>query len=175
MERGHEIIKDRKIGDLVDTQEIINYLLRLSDAKLTLLKKLLNISRDQERILSTDEAENLDQVLEKKQGVMDKIDLLDREFLDKYDILKKALGIGNLQELEGQNIPGLDKLQERIREIMEVLGEINIIDENNTKKIKENISKLQGNLKTIQTGKKVISGYGKPLEETPSIFIDKKR
>lgn len=155
--------------------EIINYLLRLSDAKLVLMKDLLKLTKEQGNILETEKDEILDKLIQQKQTIIDKIDLLDREFVEKYSLLKKELGIESLQELKGQRMLDLQELKKKVHEIVEVVETIRPLDQENTEKIKKNIAKAKHNLKTIKTGRKAVTGYNNPFMETSSIFIDKKK
>ncbi len=157
------------------TEQLINYLLRLSDAKLLLMKDLLETTKKQGQILDLEEAEDLEDLIREKQKLIEKIDVLDKEFVEKYDDLKKKLGVDKLQDLEGKELSGFQDLKSRIGEIMDVIHEISPLDQNNNEKIKGNILKIKKNLKTIKTGQKALSEYNKPYKENPSIFLDKKK
>ncbi|SNS48285.1 FlgN protein [Anaerovirgula multivorans] len=156
-------------------EEIINYLQRLSDAKFVLMENLLKITGEQHRALEKEDWEVMDNLIQQKQKIMDKIDLLDKEFIEKYDILKKDLGIKELQEIDPEKLPGVEELKKKINRILEVVKKIQELDQENTQKIKKNITKAKENLKTIKTGRKAFEGYNSSYRETYSIFFDKKK
>ncbi|SES85984.1 FlgN protein [Natronincola peptidivorans] len=157
------------------TEEVTNYLLRLTEAKLVLMKDLLKVTTEQSRILQTDEVEMLDSLIQQKQVIIEKINVLDKEFAEKYEMLKKELGVANLQELEGEAAESFKDLKEKIEKVIEVIEEIHLLDHANTEKIKENIAAAKKNIKTIKTGKKAVSGYNSTYNEGHSIFMDKKK
>lgn len=157
------------------TEEIISYLSRLSDAKLVLMNNLLNITNEQCNILETEETEVLDQLIQQKQMIIDKIDLLDKEFVEKYGLLKKELGVEDLEEVAGDTISGFRELKEKIHKIVDVVEQIRPLDQQNTEKIKKSIAKVKSNLKNIKTGQKVVTGYNNQFKENHSVFFDKKK
>lgn len=157
------------------TEEIISYLLRLSDAKFVLMNNLLKITEEQCNVLETEEVEILDQLIQQKQTTIDKIDLLDKEFAEKYGLLKKELGVEDLQAIGGETIPGFKELKEKVHKIVDIVEKIRPLDQENTEKIKKNIAKVQNNLKNIKNGKKVVKGYNNQFKEIHSVFIDKKK
>lgn len=157
------------------SQEFIDYLLRLSDAKLVLMKDLLRITEEQQEVIDNEKVEMLDQLIQQKQSIMEKIDLLDKEFLDKYGLLKSQLGVEDLQEIDGQKLPEFKELKEKISEVVSFVEKIQQLDRENTQSLKRNMEKVKQNLKTIRTGKKAITGYNSVYKESHSIFMDKKK
>jgi hypothetical protein len=106
---------------------------------------------------------------------MEKIDVLDKEFMDKYSLIKEELGIENLQQYEGEVSETFKELKEKIAVIFKVIEEVHDLDQENTKKVKNNIAKSQQNIKSIKTGKRALAGYNQPYKESHSFFIDKKK
>ena len=175
MERSHVGSQKRKIGGYVKVEERIKYLLQLSEAKLVLMTNLLEATKEQREILSKEAEESLDASLQKRQVIMGKIDILDKEFLEKYNIVKKELGIENLEDFHGDLPAGFKELKAKAIEIMKKIEEIQSIDQSNQVKLKENMEKLQGDIRSLRNSKKAVSGYREYQGEMPSIFIDKKK
>lgn len=175
MEGSHEGGTNRKIGGYVKVEEGIKYLLRLSEAKLVLVSNLLEITKEQREILHREEEEALEASLQKRQVVMGKIDVLDKEFLEKYNTVKKELGVESLQDFQGEFTPDLKALKEKITDIMKKIEETQLLDKSNTEKLRENMNKVQENIRTLKNNKKVVAGYKGYQGETHSLFLDKKK
>ncbi|MCC5909267.1 MAG: flagellar export chaperone FlgN [Clostridiaceae bacterium] len=156
-------------------EETVDYLFRISQGKLKLVKDLLVLTKQQGEVLEAEEVKRLEALLSKKQELMDKIDLLDREFVEKYGLLKEALGIEDFKDLQHQKVHGLKDLQQRIQEIVTIMKEIQDINNINTSKMKESISQTKDKFKSMKTGKKAVASYTRQYKRSPSIYIDKKK
>ncbi|AKL93817.1 flagellar-associated protein FlgN [Clostridium aceticum] len=156
-------------------EELVAYLLRISEGKRLLVNHLLKITQQQSKALEEEDTKALEDLIQEKQTVMAKVDVLDKEFVEKYNLIKEELGIENLQEYEGEMSATFKELREKIAGIFKVIEEVQRLDQANTKKVKNNITKAQQNIKSIKTGKKALTGYNQPYKENPSFFIDKKK
>ncbi|SDJ92891.1 flagellar export chaperone FlgN [Natronincola ferrireducens] len=156
-------------------EEIMDYLLRLSEAKLLLVNKLFKNTEAQSKTLEPEKMQEMEIIIQEKQEIMGKIDIVDKEFVEKYAMLKKLLGITSLQELEGEEVPALKELQKKIGEIVKIIEEVQKLDEGNTEKMKRNIAEAKNNFKAVKAGKKVTAGYKNQYIESHSFFIDKKK
>ncbi|AOY75697.1 flagellar export chaperone FlgN [Clostridium formicaceticum] len=156
-------------------EELVAYLLRISQGKLLLVNHLLKITQQQSKALEEEDIKILEDLVQEKQGIMEKIDVLDKEFMDKYSLIKEELGIENLQQYEGEVSETFKELKEKIAVIFKVIEEVHDLDQENTKKVKNNIAKSQQNIKSIKTGKRALAGYNQPYKESHSFFIDKKK
>lgn len=157
------------------TIEEIKYLLRLSGSKLVLLNNLLESTREQTTILDEEREEELLVSLEKRQEIINKIDILDKEFLKEYNQLKDDLGVGSLMDFKGEMGPELKGLQDKISQIIRVSRQVQDLDRSNIEKLKISMEKVQGDIRTIRNSKKVTAGYKGYEQETHSFFLDKKR
>lgn len=155
-------------------EEVVSYLIKLSEAKLQLLDSLFKLSLKQEKALNGNDLDMLNQVLDEKQDVIKRVDILDKEFLDKYNSVKKELGVDSFEGITEEPISGFNQLQGKIREILRLVDKIRSIDEINIKQAKTNIEESKRQLKSAKIGKKAYSSYSKKPMEGTSIFIDKK-
>ena len=155
-------------------EEVVNYLIKLSDAKAQLLESLYQLSLLQEKALEDNSIDFLNKAIAEKQNIMKRIDILDKEFLDKYEAVKNRLGITSLESITGEPAKGFKELQEKVRYILEIVDKIRVVDDSNMKKAKANLDESQRQLKSLRVGKKAYSSYNKKSMEGASIFMDKK-
>ncbi|NLM04828.1 MAG: flagellar protein FlgN [Clostridiales bacterium] len=153
----------------------INYLLRLSGSKLTLLEVLLESTKEQSEILNSEQEEKIEASLRKRQDIIKKIDILDNEFLIKYTELKSELGVNSLLDYKEDLGQELRALQNKIFEILKITEKIQELDNSNREKFEENMKKVQEGIRTIRNSKKVTAGYKAYQSQAHSIFLDKKR
>ncbi len=162
----------------MNVEVLTDYLIRISEGKLQLISKLLDLSVQQREALQVVEEEDmklLNDLIQQKHETIGKIDVLDKEFLDKFTQLKQGLGINSFADLKDEPVVGIKTLKQKIQEIMNITEDIRILDEANTKKAKDNMDQIKQQLKTVKIGKKANYGYGKKFSENPSILIDKKK
>lgn len=162
----------------MNAEVVTDYLIRISEGKLQLVNQLLQLTLQQQDALEATEEEGisaLDRHIHKKQEVMGKIDLLDKEFLEKFQSLKDELGINSFADLTEEPVKGIKELQKQIQEILKVTGKIKEIDETNAVKAQQNLEQIKQQIKVVKLGKKTNQGYGKKFNEIHSILIDKKK
>lgn len=159
----------------MENEELVLYLIKLSEGKLFLIKQLLTLTETQSEILEKQQTSKLDRILKQKQDIMKRIDTLDEEFVDKYDLLKKDSYIDNIESLQLEGKENLKLLQDKIGHIKDITGKIKKIDNINAEKLKQNMESVKNELKKVKYGKKVAKGYGEKKIGGYSIFVDKKK
>ncbi|HZK01491.1 MAG TPA: flagellar export chaperone FlgN [Anaerovoracaceae bacterium] len=155
--------------------DLINNLIKLSEGKLFLLKQLLTLTGQQSKNIGSEHAEKLDDIIKQKQGIITRIDVLDKEFVEKYDLLKKGVVTETLEGLQPDEKEKMKILQSRIADIYSLTEKIQKIDVANVEKLKKNLQSVQNELKKVRIGKKVVKGYSNKNTEGVSIFLDKKQ
>lgn len=154
-------------------KELIDSMIYISKEKLEYLGIILKLTKVQKKHIGKEDMLSNDEILDKKDEIIKKIDVLDREFLIKFSELKKKCNIKDINELNVEEYPALKELKDTIREISSTLMAISILDEENNKALKESLEKIKTNLKKIRKGKKAYKGYNKTLGS--NIFIDEKK
>lgn len=155
--------------------DLTDNLIKLSDGKLFLLKQVLTLTQQQSTNIDSEEAEKLNEIIEQKQNIMTRIDSLDKEFVEKYDLLKKAGGFESLERLQPYERDKMKVLQDKIAQIYALTEKIQRLDDANLEKLKKNLKSVQGELEKVRVGKKVMQGYSNKSTEGISIFVDKKQ
>ncbi|ABR47012.1 conserved hypothetical protein [Alkaliphilus metalliredigens QYMF] len=160
-------------------EEIVSYLIRLSEGKMVLIQRLFDLTDEQQRTLKEEEMDKLNDLIFQKKEIMDKIDVLDLEFINKLENLKKSLGIQSLSDVQEEPVAGFKVLKSKIQQVYLMMEKIQQLDKGNQQLMELNLTKVKKELKNIKVGKKATKeygkGYGKDSMEPPSIFIDKKK
>lgn len=155
------------------TKDDVARMIELSKEKKKLLAKILEYTNTQTTIIENDNMEELDHILMEKEKIMEEIDVLDKEFLSLYDLIKTVEGIESLEKIDKNKYTNIKALKEAVNEINTILTDISIIDRKNTAKMKSSIDKIKSDLKQVKEGKKAYKGYN--YESTESILIDEKK
>ncbi|MBU5293016.1 flagellar protein FlgN [Anaerosalibacter bizertensis] len=154
-------------------KELIDSMIYISKEKLGHLNSILKLTKVQKKYIGKEDMLSNDEILDKKDEIIKKIDVLDREFLIKFSELKNKCNIDDINELNVEEYPNLRELKETIREISSTLMAISILDEENNKVLKKSLEKIKLDLKKLKKGKKAYKGYNKTLDS--NIFIDEKK
>ena len=104
---------------------------------------------------------------------MASIDLLDMSFLSLYNEVKELEGISSLDEINSIKYINLRQLKEVIGNINILLSNISLIDKENTEIMKSNLENIKLGLKHVKEVKKAYNGYN--YEGVESILIDEKK
>ena len=156
--------------------ELIEYLVKLSEGKLFLINQLLTLTQQQSEGLDSEEVDILNEIIEQKQSIMGRIDVLDKEFIGKYDLLKNEFLISNVGSMEDDDKNKMRYLQDKISEIQALTEKIQQIDNSNVERLKKNMELVRNELKKVKFGQKISKGYSNNKStEGISIFIDKMK
>lgn len=153
--------------------ENINKMIELSIEKKKKLNEILNLTKEQTRLIVDDNLDEMEKLLQNKQKHMEDIDRLDIEFLKLYGELKKSEGIESISNIDLKKYSNLKDLKNQVKSINSVLDKISELDKKNTEKMKKNLKDVQKNIKNVRDGKKAYKGYN--ADQNPSIMIDEKK
>lgn len=156
-------------GDLIDN------LIKLSDGKLFLLKQLSVLTQQQSKNIDSEEAAKLNEIIQQKQNIMKQVDVLDKDFLGKYDLLRGSVMLETMEGLQPSEKDKMKVLQDKIQAIYTLTDKIQKLDGANVEKLKKNLKSVQAELDKVRVGKKVMQSYTYQKAETVSIFVDEKQ
>ena len=154
-------------------EDIVLQMIKISNEKLILLNKLLELTNMQKSSISESDMDKVDSILDEKDEIMKKIDALDVKFLPCFSELKVENDITNLDELDTTKYPNLKELKSIVKEITSTLMAISLLDDENNRVLKEELEGIKDNLKTVKKGQKAYNGYNKKFDN--SIMIDEKK
>lgn len=151
----------------------IDKMIQLSKAKKEDLSEILELTKKQKIYIENDKMDSLDDTISAKDNLMNKIDLLDLEFLSLYGEIKKMENVESLDEINFEKYKNITRLQENIREINRILKNIASIDKENTRIIKEEFSEVKSGLRQVKEVRKAYKGYN--YSPGGSVLLDEKK
>lgn len=160
----------------MDTQNsIMSELLGLIDKKAELFSSIMDITIEQKKDIWENEARNIEELVNRKQTVIDSIDEIDKVFSDKLNMLKKSLNIDSLESADFTKYPVLKTIKLKVETIIATAQKIMDIEKENREKLLILHNELKKELKQINVGKKSIKAYERPVISSDGIYIDRKK
>ncbi|KNY28609.1 flagellar protein FlgN [Pseudobacteroides cellulosolvens] len=153
----------------------IERLLEITDSKYTCLQEMLELTNEQANVIDGDQIARLEEIIDSKQKIIEKVDKLDDEFEVYFHRLKSEAGIKSVDELKTSEVKGLKELKKSVSNVMGILKELSDMEKSNGNKAKKVLGDIGNELKNINVAKKVNSAYGSIPLQTESYFIDKKK
>lgn len=155
------------------TKELIDNLISISKEKKQLLEEIHDFTKKQREGIKKEDMGKLNDILDKKDHIIKKINELDISFLTIFSQIKKEEGIENIDQIDVDKYPNLKKLKEIVKEISSSLIAISLLDEENNKNIKAKLEETKKELRRVKDGKKAYKGYNATI--TGSMLIDEKK
>lgn len=151
----------------------IEKMIELSKMKKKYLTEVLQSTKNQRKFIENDDMDGLNKVMENKDMLMKKVDLLDIDFLSTYNQIKEMENVDSLEKINPIKYKNLGELQEVIGNINIILSNISLIDKENTRIMKDSLEEIKSGLKQVKEVKKAYKGYN--YEPIASILLDEKK
>lgn len=148
----------------------------LCKKKYTLLKDILELTQKQTQLVSKQDFEELNKIIDIKQERIDEINRLDENFSRELQELKAVFGVERLDDVgkaRAEGVKGLRELQSAIKDIVDLTGQIGVIEGENNKMVSATFKEMSKKLKEINTAREVRKAYGKRQDMDP-VYFDKK-
>lgn len=160
----------------MNADQYILKLLELSEKKLNGLRQILKLTEEQSNVITEDNVDELQKIIDLKQQQMDIIDELDQAFEVYYSRVKSVLGVKSLEEIRMSEINGAAELKQIITTIYDITKQIQTMEGMNNKKVRDILNTLSGEIRQIKQGQVVNNGYniGAKLPQQ-SYYFDKKK
>ena len=156
-------------------QQLMNQMIALSQKKLELLKDLKRLSEKQNQAFKDKELDEIENLLNKKDEIIEYVQKLDDAFFIVSENLKQQLGIQDLEALSETTLDGKLALKELISEITGVVELIIQLEQDSYGKATDMKDELGDKIKGVNSGKKITSAYSIKPTSSPSYFFDKKK
>lgn len=153
----------------------ITELLGLIDRKRQLFANIMEITQEQKKDIEENQANKIEELVTRKQTVIDNIDEIDKSFSERLILLKKNLNVSTLEEIDFTKYPILKILKLKVEDIMSQAQKIMLVEESNKEKLAALMNELKREMKQLNTGKKSVKAYETPIINNDGIFIDKKK
>lgn len=155
------------------TKARIASLIKLSEEKKDLLDSMYGFTKDQANEIAEENMEGLNQILDEKDSLIEKINKIDLEFLQVFSEIKEEEKIEDIGELDIGLYPRLKELKELIKSISSILEGLAQLDEENSKNMKRQMENTKMELKRVKNGHRAYKGYKRPTDG--SILIDERK
>ena len=163
---------------MVSKKEIVEKSSKLKiylEEKKNLMLEIYEITVLQRKDVIEGSGENINQLLDLRQGKMDRVDERDREFLDVFNSMKVVLGVKNLSEVSGTDYPELAALKMLIFDINDLVNKTVIVEKEAEAGIKAMMESVQKEMLMVQKGRKGYNAYENKRRENDGYFIDQKK
>ncbi|WP_027630250.1 flagellar protein FlgN [Ruminiclostridium cellobioparum] len=160
----------------MNADQYIQKLLELSEKKLNGLRQILKLTEEQSEVITEDQVDELQKIIDLKQQQMDSIDELDQAFEVYYSRVKTVLGVQSLEEVRMSELNGAAELKQIITTIYDIIKQIQRLEGMNNTKVRDILDKLSSEIRQIKQGQAVNNGYniGSKLPQQ-SYYFDKKK
>lgn len=151
----------------------IDKMISLSKEKKTMLNTILDLTNKQVNIIKNENLDLLESIIEDKETLIKKIDIIDVEFIELYNSIKEKEGIDTFDEINIKKYDNIKDLKDIVKDLNDILTEISKMDKENSKNMKLSIKEVKKSIKNVKKGKKAYKGYS--YEGPASILIDEKK
>jgi len=158
-----------------NANKVLTELIGLLEKKSRLFDTIMEITLEQKKDIDENTADNIEEYIKQKQEVIDTIDSIDRNFSEKFDLLKRSLNIGSMENADFLKYPALKELKLKVEGIMSQAREIAAIEEENKEKLSFLMNGLMKEIKQLNVGKRSIKAYESPGIRNDGIYIDRKK
>ena len=158
--------------------EAKDYLSRLNEIlvkKQAMLREISGFTRLQRESLQGENYNELEILIAKKQERIEAVNKLDEQFSVYSSRLMDTLGITSFDHLPEYNVPGTRELKSNVAVILDLLNEIKSLEDENSGKMKAELSNLKGKIKQSNSFKKINTAYNSPKTGITNHYFDKKK
>ncbi|MDO4720809.1 MAG: flagellar protein FlgN [Peptostreptococcaceae bacterium] len=160
-------------------RDLIESLIALNTQKIDLLEEILDHTKQQQVLISSNSLNSLMEIVKRKQEVMDRIDDIDRNFYLSFVQLKECLGVESIEEIDPLAHPEILRLKSTVNLVMRSLEAIEELDRRNLKEVQSEIDKVKESMRSVQEQKKISKGYGTGnsayAADSQGFYIDGKK
>jgi len=157
----------------MDLTKLVEY----SEIKLIKLKEMKQLTQAQMEAIEKRDIDTLNNLVEKKQKIIEYIDSCDMSFHNELKQLKEQMGVKSLSDIKGTTDKNKDKeiLVGVVIKIIDTIQQIQVMEKENYNKILANMKQVMGKLKNVRQGKKGFNAYNPKINTVSGSFIDKKK
>ena len=154
---------------MIDVEAVMEKLIEISKNKSDILNDIYSLTVEQSRVIAKEDIEGLNELIDKKQVVINRAQELDVEFEKIVDDLKLVYGVEKLDQIEICK-DEVEKIQIVVKAIMEKVKLIRKLEMENSSLLREMKDNMENKIKAIKVGKKAVSNYGYNNLQQPVYF-----
>ena len=156
---------------MIDVQVVMEKLIEISKSKSDILNDIYSLTVDQSRVIAKEDIEGLNDLIDKKQVLIDNAKSLDEQFEKIVDELKLVYGVDKLDQIDICKSE-VEKIQIVIKAIMDKVKLIRQLEMENSSLLRDMKNAMERKILSIKTGKKAVSNYGYNNMQQP-VYFDK--
>lgn len=175
MERGDEISQEKVVINMDKISTLINNIVKIAEAKKSKYRLLLINTNKQNEAIKNNNLDNIIKLIQDKQLLIEQVNKLDDEFIKLFNRIKQESDINDLAELNISKYPNLKRLKLIIEDIVKIGNKINIVENENNKILKQNITNFKRSFSALKKNSKKILAYYGHSNYNKARYIDKKK
>jgi exonuclease VII large subunit len=155
---------------------LIENLITLAIQKKNYYQSIFDLTKEQADAIKNDNNTKLEEKINSKQDIIEKVDSQDDKFNLIFNKLKEILNVNDLSKIDGSKYPLLKDLQEEIRNINNIGKNIQELEKSNMNNLKNEMEKVKKEIDSISNSKRVNKVYANPYSKPVSpYFFDTKK
>lgn len=160
----------------MESERHVKRLTELSEKKLELLHEMFLLSKQQTEAINNEAIDSLQEIIDGRQSLIDRIDRMDEEFNVYYQRLKYENKINGLDELDKlASVEGIATLKKLVAEIMQKLEDISVVDAENKRRAEQLLQGFTVEMQKLSQGKRINSAYKPVATQDQSVYFDRKK
>lgn len=158
-----------------EIEKLSNHLIENLKTKKKYLFNILSLTKFQTKAIESQEDEKLSQYINEKQIAIDNINILDKDFIDKFNLVKASLGVTSLDEVKNNSNSPLKNVKTELDDIYKLIEQISVIEKENSTKLNKEFDDIKSKIKEVHAGKKIINAYNSEIIQNDGVFLDTKK
>jgi hypothetical protein len=158
----------------MNVDETVLAIIDLLQKKYKFLEDIHYLTKLQSQVIEKEEIGNLNKLVALKQEKIEQINDLDLKFEKYFLDLKNALNVENLEQVN-ESVRGSAELKRFVKNIIDIIKEISIIEKENSMKVKKLLNEIGGELKKMNNVNKINNAYSIGNAVAHSYYIDRKK
>lgn len=156
---------------MLDVENVMENLIEISKKKSGILDEIYFLTIDQSKVIVKEDIDQLNELIDKKQVLIDDAKVLDAEFEKIVDELKTVYSVDKLEDIDICRSE-VEKIQIVIRAIMSKVNLIRQLELDNSALLRDMKDNIENKIKSIKMGKKAVANYGYGKMQQP-VYFDK--
>ncbi len=150
-------------------------MMELGDRKKGLAEKILNITAEQSKLLTPEKAEELLRAIDRKQELINDINLIDAEVLPLEKDISCIIVMPLCDEVNKDVFEKRKEINSQMQKIVSLFKETRKLEKENLSKMSIEYQKLKKKIEMLHTKRGTVKAYNAPAVQSGGYFVDKKK
>jgi uncharacterized coiled-coil protein SlyX len=154
---------------------LLTRMIEQGDRKKRLAEGILNITAEQSKLLTPEKVEELLTAIDRKQELIDEINLIDVEVLPLEKEISSLSAVMVCDELNKRVFEKRKEIDSQIQKIVLLFKETSKLEKENLSKMSTEHKKLKKNIEMLHTKRGTVKAYNMHAVQSDGYFVDKKK